>query len=489
MSQKPPDDVRSRNRMRTRPLIAITALTLVFGFASAATAAPLVGTTTRISLDSAGTQGNSSSFDPAVSGDGRYITYSSAATNLVVGDTNLSSEIFLFDTTTLATTRVSVDSAAVQGNSSSADSAVSGDGRYITYISDASNLVVGDTNGHRDVFLFDRITAVTTRVSVNNAAVQGNADSSSPAISGDGRYITYHSDASNLVVGDTNGTFDVFLFDRTTAVTTRISVDSAANQSNADSFTPSISADGRYITYTSDASNLVVGDTNGTADVFLFDRTTPLTSRISVDSAANQSNADSFIPSISADGRYITYTSDASNLVIGDTNLRFDVFLFDRTTTATARISVGSLATQSNADSFIPSISGNGRYVTYTSDANNLVVGDTNGISDVFLFDRTTLATTRISVDSVATQSNAVSFNPAISGDGRYITYDSNASNLVASDTNDASDVFLFALPAAAATPALAATGSDPIAPLAIAALLLGVGVFAVSYYRRYRTS
>ena len=373
MSQKPTDGSRSRTFART--LIAATALVLVFGLASAATAAPLVGTTTRISLDSAGTQGNSSSFDPAVSGDGRYITYSSAATNLVVGDTNLSSEIFLFDTTTLATTRVSVDSAAVQGNSSSADSAVSGDGRYITYISDASNLVVGDTNGHRDVFLFDRITAVTTRVSVNNAAVQGNADSSSPAISADGRYITYTSDASNLVVGDTNVATDVFLFDRITLVTTRISVDSALTQSNA-------------------------GSSNS---------------------------------AISGDGRYITYISAASNLVESDTNVAFDAFLVDRIT----------------------------------------------------------LVTTRISVDSAATQNNGNSFNPAISGDGRYITYDSDASNLVASDTNEASDVFLFALPAVAAVPALAATGSDPIAPLAIAVLLLGAGAgaFAVSYYRRYRTS
>ena len=489
MSQKPLENGRSRSRARTRPLIAATALALVFGFASAATAAPLLGTTTRISVDSAGAQGNDSSVGPAVSGDGRYITYFSDASNLVIGDTNGARDVFLFDTITAVTTRISVDSAGAQGNEDSSEPSVSGDGRYITYRSTASNLVVGDSNNEADVFLFDRITAVTTRISVDSAAAQSDDESSNPSISGDGRYIIYDSEATNLVVGDTNGVSDVFLFDTITAVTTRISVDSAAAQSNASSFDPTISQDGRYIAYYSDATNLVLGDTNGVFDVFLFDRTTLGTTRVNVSSAAVQSNANSFNVAISGDGRYITHDSGASNLVVGDTNGVTDVFLFDTTTLATTRISVNSAATQSSGPSFTPAISGDGRYVTYRSNATNLVAGDTNGLDDVFLFDRTTLTTTRISVHSTGTQGNDGSFAPAISADGRSIAYESNASNLVASDTNGVADVFLFALPAAAATPALPAAGSDPIAPLAIAVLMLGAGVFTVSFYRRHRAS
>ncbi|WP_219941248.1 putative Ig domain-containing protein [Iamia sp. SCSIO 61187] len=400
--------------------------------------------TTRVSVASNGTQANNGSYGPVISDDGRYITYSSLASNLVTGDTNGSYDIFVFDRTTSATTRVSVASNGTQANSDSYEPVISDDGRYITYWSLASNLVTGDTNGVYDIFVFDRTTSATTRVSVASNGTQANGESTHPTVSSDGRYITYTSSASNLVTGDTNGFYDAFVFDRTTSATTRVSVASNGTQANSDSLPPAISGDGRHITYTSSASNLVTGDTNGVYDIFVFDRTTSATTRVSVASNGTQANDESSVQAISRDGRYITYNSFASNLVTGDTNNTSDIFVFDRTTSATTRVSVASDGTQANSDSQRPAISRDGRYITYTSSASNLIPGDTNNIYDTFVFDRTTSATTRVSVASDGTQANSNSSRPAISGDGRYITYGSAASNLVTGDTNGQPDIFVF---------------------------------------------
>jgi Tol biopolymer transport system component len=206
--------------------------------------------------------------------------------------------------------------------------------------------VPGDTNGAWDIFVHDRKTGETTRVSADSAGNQGNADSSNkPAISADGRYVAFQSRASNLVPGDTSNAADVFVHDRQTGETTRVSVDSAGNQGNADSHFPAISADGRYVAFQSLASNLVPGDTNNAADVFVYDRQTGETTRVSVDSAGNQGSIQSGSPSssesigsagssvvvaIGGDGRYLAFASDEFNLVPGDTNGYPDVFVYDR---------------------------------------------------------------------------------------------------------------------------------------------------------------
>jgi tricorn protease-like protein len=476
-------DIGSNNLRRNFiGVVAVLAVT-VFGVAGSAVASAPLGTT-RISVDSGGTQVTGPSNSTAISADARFIAYSSQAPDLVTGDTNNVEDVFLYDTTTAETTRISVDSGGTQANDASYSPAISADGRYITYLSDATNLVANDTNAATDVFLYDTTTSVTTRISVDSIGTQANNKSDSPEISADGRYITYPSLASNLVTGDTNAATDVFLLDTTTAATTRISVDSGGIQANDESYSARISADGHYVTYSSKATNLIANDTNGYGDVFLYDLATAATARISVDSAGTQANAESYNSRISADGRYITYSSNATNLVTGDTNGYGDVFLYDSTTAATTRINVGNGGTQANGTSFSPAISADGRYIAYYSYATNLVAGDTNGAADIFLYGTTTAATTRISVDGAGAQANGDSYDPAISADGRYITYLSNASNLVAGDTNDFTDVFVYQLPAPLA---LASTGVNPTVPLGISILLVlvGLGVVAVGFYRR----
>jgi Tol biopolymer transport system component len=229
---------------------------------------------------------------------------------------------------------------------------------------------------------------VTARVSVASDGSEGNGYSSEPAISSDGRYVSYHSDASNLVAGDTNNAEDVFVFDRTTGGTAQISAASDGSEGNQGSYEPELSSDGRYLTYHSAASNLVPDDTNELEDVFLWDRVTGETVRVSTASDGAQANSSSFAPAINGNGRYITYESLASNLVSGDANGMMDVFVWDRTTTETVRASVATDGSEGNGYSFDPVLSSDGRYVAYYSWSTNLVPGDTNFAADVFVWSR-----------------------------------------------------------------------------------------------------
>jgi Tol biopolymer transport system component len=306
--------------------------------------------------------------------------------------------------------RVSVDSGGIQGNSNSGGSSINVDGRFVAFASLASNLVPDDTNGGYDIFVHDRDTGVTERVSVDSAGIEGNGYSTlSPSISMDGRYVAFWSSSSNLVPDDTNGQTDIFMHDRDTGETERVSVDSEGIQGNKYSDQLSISADGRYVAFHSLASNLVSDDTNARHDVFVHDRDTGVTERMSVDSAGIQGNSDSISPSISADGRFFAFTSGASNLVPGDTNDLYDVFVHDRVAGVTERVSVDSAGIQGNSRSFGSSISADGRFITFGSSASNLVLDDTNGSDDVFVHDRNTGVTERVSVDSEGIQGNSLS--------------------------------------------------------------------------------
>jgi cold shock CspA family protein len=402
------------------------------------------GETSRVSVSSAGVQGNSGSYYSSISADGRFVAFSSYASNFVPGDTNGTWDVFVHDRATGATTRVSVDSAGVQGNSESRYLSISADGRFVAFSSYASNLVPGDTNGTWDVFVHDRLTGQTSRVSVSSAGVQGNSESRYPSISADGRFVALNSRASNLVPNDTNGERDVFVHDRVTGEVSRVSVNSAGIESNSDSCCRSVSADGRVVAFSSYASNLVPDDTNGRYDVFVHDRATRETWRVSVDSSGYEGNGYSWTPSLSANGRFVAFQSTASNLVAGDTNSRSDIFLHDRVTGATSRVSVDSAGAQANGGSLeYPSISADGRFVAFESGASNLVPGDTNATPDVFVHDRASGATSRVSVSSAGVQGNSESGYPSISADGRFVAFQSYATNLVPDDTNLAQDVFV----------------------------------------------
>ncbi len=389
--------------------------------------------------------GNSN--QPAVSADGRYVAFSSAATNLVAGDTNGLIDIFVRDTVAGTTIRASVDSGgaeAVGGNSVLA--AISGDGRYVAFESPATNLVAGDTNGVGDVFVHDTVAGTTTRVSVDSGGLQGNAISRSPAINGDGRYVAFRSDATNLVAGDTNGQMDIFVRDTVAGTTTRVSVNSGGVEATGGlSQGPAISADGRYVAFYSLAINLVGSDTNAVEDIFVRDTVGGTTTRASVDSGGAQAiGGNSQSPAISSDGRYVSFESSATNLVAGDTNAVSDVFVRDTVAGTTTRVSVDNAGAQApTGSSSSSSISGDGRYVAFHSSAATLVAGDTNANVDVFVRDTVANTTTRASVSSTGAQAvGAGSTSPKISGDGRYVAFQSSAANLVPGDTNGISDAF-----------------------------------------------
>jgi LPXTG-site transpeptidase (sortase) family protein len=405
-----------------------------------ALAAP--GDTTLVSVDSSGAQGGDDSDEPSISSDGRYVAFESGS-SLVSGDTNLQTDIFVHDRNTNTTTRISVASSGTQGDGDSYEPSISSDGRYVAFNSNASNLVSGDTNGDSDIFVHDRNTGITTCVSVNSSGVFVEGVSYNPSISSDGRYVAFNSNAKNLVSGDTNWQTDVFVHDRDTNTITRVSMDSSGMQGNGGSTDPSISSDGRYVAFVSSASNLVSGDTNWRQDIFVHDRNTNTTTRVSVASSGTQGDGGSFAPAISSDGRYVAFVSNAGNLVSGDTNGNPDIFVYDNSANTTTRVSVDSSGTQGDGVSAIPSISSSGRYVAFLSTSSNLVSGDTNGEADTFVHDRNTNTTTRVSVDSSGTQGNSFSHISSISSSGRYVAFGSYASNLVSGDTNGAEDIFV----------------------------------------------
>ena len=404
--------------------------------------------TTRVSVDSAGGEANDRSEEfPAISADGCSVAFASRATNLVTADTNGLTDVFVHERCLGGvTSRVSVDDSGSEADGASTRPAISGDGRFVAFQSGASNLVPGDTNGADDVFLHDLWTGATTRVSVGPGGVQASGASAKPAISTDGRFIAFESVASNLVPGDTNGLTDIFVHDREAGTTTRASVSSNGAQADASSFEPALSADGRVVTFFSPASNLVPGDTNNNYDVFVHDIPNGLTTRASVSSAGVEGNSFSFFSAISGDGRLVVFESLSSNLVEGDTNSNFDVFAHDLQTGATTRVSVATDGSQGNNGSYRPAVSFDGRFVAFHSFALNLVSGDTNGAPDVFVRDRTKGKTARVSVNRAGRQGLGPSFEPALS-DGLLLAYRSGAPNLVPADTNAVDDIFVAARP------------------------------------------
>jgi cysteine-rich repeat protein len=401
----------------------------------------------RASVADDGSEAAASSSASAISADGRYVAFVSSASNLVADDTNAQLDVFVHDRATGDTERVSVSSSGAEALGQSATPALSADGRFVAFASPAPNLVAGDDNGRFDIFVRDRQTGTTERVSLTADGGQGDADSVSPAISADGRYVAFAS-AAALVPDDTNATFDIYVRDRTAATTTRVSVGAGGVQGNNLSLAPRISADGSVVVFHSFASNLVAGDTNNVPDVFAYDRASGVTARMSVSSTGVQATQQSVAAQVSGDGRYVAFDSDAANLVTGDTNGRTDVFVHDRVSGATERVSVASDGTQGNNRSgFLdaPALSADGRYVAFTSGANNLVPLDGNNVVDVMLRDRVAGTTIRVNVTPDGIEADGAStLSASMSADGSVVVFASSATNLVSNDANFVQDVFAY---------------------------------------------
>jgi Tol biopolymer transport system component len=412
--------------------------------------------TTRVSVNSAGADGNptsgaSSNLPISISATGRFVAFSDNAPSLVEGDRNFRYDVFVRDRVRAETTRVSVGSAGAEGNDDSAFPSISANGRFVAFSSLASNLVPGDRNHRFDVFVRDLKRGKTTRVSVNSAGAEANDGSIwLPAISDNGRVVAFFSRSTNLVPNDHNGIADFFVRDLKRGQTTRVSVNSAEEEQTRGigveelGIVPALSHNGRFVAFFSASPNLVEGDRNDTDDIFVRDRKLGETTRVSISSTEEEANDTSlFYPSISANGRFVAFTSWASNLVPGDENGHAeDVFVRDRKRGVTTRIRESDV--HRGLYSGIPSISDNGRFVAFESAAPDLVKGDRNEAVDVFLHDRKRGRTTLLSVSSEGTHGNSDSSFPAISSaNRRFVAFSSLASSLVAGDRHNTADTFV----------------------------------------------
>jgi putative cell wall-binding protein len=460
------------------------------------------GQTVRASVANDGAEANNYSWSPSISGDGSKVAFGSAATNLVAGDTNGHDDIYVRDLVAGTTVRASLAHDGAQPNAACGPTVISDDGRYVAFESDATNLVAGGTDGTRHIFLRDLQANTTELISQSSAGVEANQSCYDAFISADGGYVVFATDAGNLVAGEGNGAYDVFLRDRSAGTTTRVSVASGGEEADAGCYSPAISADGEIVAFHSDATNLGAETDGWTAHVYVRDIGEDITSSIissgvytmmgngysagasiamdgsavAYHSSANNLVAgdapahseifvtaldgggtklaskgvggvpvdgDSWNSSLSANGSTVAFTSGATNLVADDTNDSADVFVADVDSGVAERVSVSWEGEQADSYSESPHLSANGRRITFLSDATNLVLGDTNSMQDAFVRDVDTGETIRVSVSSGGDQPDDHAWGPRISGDGRYVTFHSYASNLVASDGNDANDVFV----------------------------------------------
>jgi len=439
-----------------RPLLPLSVaatlvgLTLFYGIG--ASQSPFGPAIELVSVSIFGTSGNDASSGVAVNADGNFVVFWSDATNLIPMDREGLRDVFERKRLLPQTTqRMSVNSAGVAANADShaqgGAPAVNGDGQLVAFYSTATNLVPTDTNGQTDVFLRQVGSSTTELISVSSNGTQGNGPSLYPSISADGRFVAFQSEATNLAPGDTNAMADIYVRDRVSNTTERLC---PAIEGNGFAITPAISADGNVVAFASNSTNLVPVDTNRRIDIFVCDRRNGMIDIISINDAGEPGNGDSILPAIDLDGSLVAFKSTATNLVPNDFNGVVDVFARDRTAMHTERISVNTNGGDANDASFPPSVDYNGRFVAFGSAANNLVPNDFNSVSSVFVRDRMNGVTFLVDVNERGEQANngTPDIPPGVSGDGRSIGFVSMASNLTPNDTNENLDVFITSNPA-----------------------------------------
>jgi Tol biopolymer transport system component len=402
-------------------------------------------TTTCVSVASDGTPGNATSQRPAVSADGHRVAFESLASNLAPGVTNGKSQVYVHDRQTGQTICVSVAPDGSQGNDDSDTAAISGNGQFVAFHSVATNLAPGGTSGVKQVFVRDCMAGTTTLVSVSSLGNEGNGVSLNPTISADGRYVAFNSAATDLVPGITNGKSQVFVYDTSAKQMVCASLGTDGSQGDSDSYIAYISADGTCVAFISTAGNLATGIPGGQDLIYVCDLRAGKTTCVSLDPNGNPANGACTASSISADGRFVGFDSRANNLVAGDSNGYQDCFVRDRQNGTTVRVSVASDGAQGNNDSDSPQLSADGRFVAFESDASNLVSGDSNGQTDVFVRDLQTGQTTRISVSASGGQLNDFSWVGlgSISGNGSVIAFHNDSPNVVPGITSTVGQVYV----------------------------------------------
>ncbi|MFC8514907.1 TolB family protein [Streptomyces sp. NPDC057257] len=389
--------------------------------------------TSRASTGTGGQQADGASSAPAISADGRYVAFVSSADNLVKGDRNGVADVFVKDLRTGGTERVATGPAQ--------DPRLSADGRYVVLATKAA-LARDDDNGLDDIYLVDRRTHRTQRISHGHAATTPTfALNYEPTISADGRYVAYSTAAPDAAPGDTNGRDDVIVHDRRTGKDELVAYATDGTLGDSDSFLTSLSADGRYVAFTTAAQLDPSHDWTHATNVYVRDRVTGTTEQVSIPTGFVYKNS-SWGPSISADARYVAFSSNVNNLVPGDTNKTGDTFVFDRRLKTTQRVSTAADGTQSDGPSAGVSLTADGSRVAFVSSADNLVPGDTNGVADVFLKDLRTGAVERISLAADGTQSDGPADAVSLGADAR-AAFSATATNLVPGDTNGDADIFV----------------------------------------------
>ncbi len=397
------------------------------------------------SIDALGQQAGGDSLQSSVSGDGRWVAFNSNATNLSPDDPDATQDVYAkdFETGTVLLVSRATGAAGAKGNASSAGTPrISADGRYVAFATQ-SQLDPGDADGLADVYVRDLVASTTTLVSVSTGGTKGDAASNAPSISADGRYVAFHTASNNLDPGDSDGTNDVYVRDLVGGATTLVSqlagVPGDGNDQKA-----SISGDGLVVAWESGSTNLVPDDTDLGQDVYVA--TLPGGAIVMASRAAGAAgapaNSPSTDPSLSADGRHVAFHTFADNLVAGDTNLWFDVFIRNLADDTVELVSRNSAGVQSRSGGFAVALSGDGRAIAFASEGSDLVDDDRNGVTDIFYRDVAAGTTVRVSTRTYGAEANLFSQGAAISADGRFVTFHTGADNLVESDLNARIDVF-----------------------------------------------
>lgn len=432
---------------------------LLLALVPATAAAPAYGAaidvrTLRISAPAGGSPSVGASSQPVLSSTGRAAAFVTTSIGVVPGD-ELNGEVadvVVLDGASGERRLVSAGLDGAGADGASVDPAVSRDGQRVVFTSEATNLVAGDDNGVADVFVRDGIGRVQM-VSVAADGGPGNRPSRQADVSADGRFVVFASDASDLVAGDSNGRTDIFVRDLVTGATTRASVSTDGDQGTLPSSTPAISANGRVVSFESSAPRLVPGDTNGVADIFVRDLVRSETTRVSVNAAGRQQNRAVTAPfrmvsDLDDTGRRVVFDSEATNLVRNDTNRRSDVFIRDRQDQTTRLVSANVASVQGNNDSVSPSVTPSGRHVVFQSFATNLV-GDGDGTgADIFVRDLEQFTTSIASVAADGSRrqpelSGQVLQQPAIADNGELVAFVSTAQELASGDVDRFADVFV----------------------------------------------